>query len=334
MPLTVIVRRGSASLDPSEDPSLTFDGTRIVVGRGDGCDVRLPDPSVSQRHASIHVNGAEHTLVDEDSANGTFVGGSRLAPRAPRVVRSGDLVRVGRVWLELRVEHAPATPNLANATRDVALALVSQAMLALGSDVVAKVHVVEGRDRGATLRLDEEGRVYVIGRGDDCDLLLDDPDISREHLQVVRRGAVALLRDTGSKNGVYLGDARLASERDVAWKPSWAVRLGRTVLALEEPVAEALAELEASADELIPDDEPAPPLPAAQSAASEANAPSSAHEKPSAAAPAPIAQLSAPTAPTTRRRRGGWSPADVAVVVAAVLVIALSVGGLFWLLHG
>jgi len=334
MPLTVIVRTGSDGADAGDEPSLTFDGTRVVVGRGDGCDVRLPDPTVSQRHASIHVNGAEHTLVDEESANGTFVGGSRLAPRAPRVVKSGDLVRVGRVWLEIRIGHAPATPNLAAATRDMAMALVSQAMQALDRDTVAKVLVVEGRDRGAVLRLEDEGRAYVIGRGDDCDLLLDDADISREHVQVVRRGTVALLRDAGSKNGVFLGETRVPAGRDVAWKPTWTVRLGKTVLALEEPVADALAELEAAADEPIPPDEPVPAPPPSR-AADAPEPPASAHEKPASAAPAPIAHLTNATpAPSTRRRNARWSPTDVAVIVAAMLVIALSIGGLFWLLHG
>ena len=67
--------------------------------------MRLPDPSVSLRHASIRAGDtpASFTIVDEGSTNGTWVGGVKLHPHTPRLVRTGDLVRVGRVWLELRI---------------------------------------------------------------------------------------------------------------------------------------------------------------------------------------------------------------------------------------
>jgi hypothetical protein len=35
----------------------------------------------------------------------------RLMPQTPRVLKHGDLVRVGRVWLEARIEHIPPTQN-------------------------------------------------------------------------------------------------------------------------------------------------------------------------------------------------------------------------------
>ncbi|MCW5834031.1 MAG: FHA domain-containing protein, partial [Labilithrix sp.] len=195
MAVTVVVRSASGG----EAPSLTFDGGRIVIGRSDGSDVRLPDPSVSLRHASIRAQGAEYALVDEGSTNGTWVGGVKLGPHTPRLVKSGDLVRVGRVWLELVVGHKAPTPDLGLATRDLALALVRSAMDAMGDDTRAVVRVAEGPDMGAELRLVEEGRVYVIGRAEGCDLPLADEDASREHAAVVRRGAQILLRDLGSR---------------------------------------------------------------------------------------------------------------------------------------
>ena len=93
-----------------------------MIGRSDGSDVRLPDPSVSLRHSSLRAQGAEYSLVDEGSTNGTWVGGVKLAPHSPRLVRTGDLVRVGRVWLEIVIGQAAPTPDLGLATRDLALA--------------------------------------------------------------------------------------------------------------------------------------------------------------------------------------------------------------------
>src|SRR5215468_5337573 len=102
MALTILVctapppeAEGAGAPPPDEGrPSLTFDTPRLVIGRGDGCDLRLPDPSVSHRHCSIRQRGAEHVLVDEGSTNGTFAGRTRLVPQTLHVIRSGDLVRI------------------------------------------------------------------------------------------------------------------------------------------------------------------------------------------------------------------------------------------------
>lgn len=337
MPVTVVVRSASGG----EAPSLTFDGGRIVIGRSDGSDVRLPDPSVSLRHASIRAQGAEYALVDEGSTNGTWVGGVKLGPHTPRLVKSGDLVRVGRVWLELVVGHKAPTPDLGLATRDLALALVRNAMDAMGDDTRAAVRVAEGPDMGAELRLVEEGRAYVIGRAEQCDLPLADEDASREHAAVMRRGAQILLRDLGSRNGVYLGDTRLAPEREMVWRPPTMARIGVSVLSLDEPVSLALAELEAAEDEPLPDAD-APPAPppsvAAPASATPASATPASSEAPgsrvAAQVDAPIAEVGSRTATTVvRRPRRVWTAADVLVVTIAVAVIGASVAGLVWVLR-
>jgi pSer/pThr/pTyr-binding forkhead associated (FHA) protein len=353
MPITVLVRSASGDAAGEGAPSLTFDGPRVVLGRGQGSDVRLPDPSVSTRHATIRAQGTEYAVVDEGSTNGTWVGGIRLLPQTPRVVKSGDLVRVGRVWLEIAVGHKAATPDLGLATRDLALALVKRAMDAVGDDTVATVRVAEGPDLGAVLRLVDEGRAFVLGRAETCDLPLSDPDASREHAVVTRRGGQVLLRDLGSRNGVSLGETRLTPDRDVVWKPPVMARIGRSVLALDEPVSVALAELEAAVDEPMRDEE-APPEPPASvahppgaggaappdglapssssggAATGDEPAPSSKHV-PSLAG-GPIAEVAVVPQPLAPRRRRAWTMTDVLVVLFAVAVIGASVAGLVWVL--
>lgn len=322
MPITLLVRAGEESGEPLR---LTFDAPRIVVGRGTSCEVRLPDPSVSHRHASIHAKGAEYMLVDEGSTNGTFVGGVKVAPRTSRLVRNGDLVRFGRVWVEIRIDLSPVTRDLPNATRDLALALVSQAMRRIGDDVTTKVRVVEGNDQGKALPLIDEGRVYTIGRGAECDLPLADPDASREHMQVVRRGGVVLVRDLGSKNGVILGETPIYPGRDVPWRSAVMIRVARTVLALDEPVAAALAELEEIPDEPMAQED-APPAPSTTTVAP----PSSLPMRETSAAP--VVQVT--PQPPPPKKKGGWTGADILVMVIALLILGLSIGGLVWLLRG
>lgn len=330
MPLTLILRSSNLDSDKAA-PALTFDGPRIVIGRGAGCDVRLPDPSVSHRHATLRTNGPAYQLVDEGSTNGTYVGEARLNPQTPRPVKTGDMIRVGRVWLEARVDQTPPTRDLAIATRDLALALVSQAMRALGDDAVTKVRVVEGPDTGAMFALEEEGRLYTIGRDERCDLPLADADASREHAQVVRRGGTVMVRDMGSKNGVTLGQSRMPPARDLVWRAGTFVRIGKTALTLDEPAAAALAELEEAEDEAMAADE-VPPMPSP----SGTHVPLAPAGTNTGGAPiADFANASKPSVPVPARMpKHRWSATDLAVVFAALAVMGLSIAGLVWLLRG
>jgi len=320
MPLTVIVLAADGA-------RMTFDATqRVVIGRGAGSDVRLPDPSVSLRHATLRAQGSDFVVFDEGSTNGTYVGSVRVAPRTSRIVRSGDLVRVGRVWLELRLDQSPVTRDVAAATRDLALAMVSRSMLAGGADLTLKLHVVEGRDQGAILPLADDGRFYVVGRAPECALALADADVSREHVKVGRRASSVFVRDMGTKNGTWIGDTRAPADGDVVWKPIHMMKIGRTVLAIEEPLAEALASIEAVADEaLSPEEAGAPP--------SEPKAEGTSFEPPDVGPSGALAAVPAARV-RTERRRTGWSATDMLVMAAALAILALSLAGLVWLLRG
>jgi pSer/pThr/pTyr-binding forkhead associated (FHA) protein len=54
-----------------------------------------------------------------------------------------------------------------------------------------------------------EADTFVIGRGPTCDLVIDSPRVSREHVRVSRQGVVFVLEDLGSSNGTWLGDDRV-----------------------------------------------------------------------------------------------------------------------------
>lgn len=329
MPVTIYVRSADENAPAESCPSLTFDGPRVVIGRGSSCDVRLPDASVSHRHATLQIVSGAVALADEGSRNGTYVGSRKLSVRAPYTLKPGELIRIGRVWLEVRMNQRPATRELSLATKDLALALVSQAMRALGDDGSPRVRVIEGPDEGAEVVLSEEGRVYVIGRGDNCELALADVDASREHVQVVRRGSVVLVRDRGSKNGAALDGAELPSERDVPWRSAQALTLASTTLVLEEPAAAALRSIEDAPDEpLVEADVPPPPSPSLGSIPS--TAPRRADSTPPGSAP-PKPASTTPPKPIQPRRR--VAAADATIVVAAIVILLLSLAGLAWLLR-
>lgn len=62
------------------------------IGRDGTCDLQLPGRGVSRVHAEIVFNadGADPTLRDLGSQNGTFVNGERLRAKEPQLLRHGD----------------------------------------------------------------------------------------------------------------------------------------------------------------------------------------------------------------------------------------------------
>jgi pSer/pThr/pTyr-binding forkhead associated (FHA) protein len=331
--LTVTVLSGKNKA--SEAFRLTFDAPRIVVGRSDGCEVRLPDPTVSLRHASIRSRGAEYLLVDENSKNGTLLGKVLLSPLSPRVLRNGDRIRVGRLWLELTIGPPVAAVATPAAARGLALALVSEALAERGEPAGPMIRVVEGPDAGKTLPLVELGRLHVLGRANEAHLALDDDAASRRHVGVTAKGDRVVVQDLGSKGGAALDGAPLGPN-ETPWRPGQALEIGRNVLALIHPAAEALAQIERGPDEAMtadersaldePESESPPPV---QGEPTPTPAPASTDDFPET--PPPPSAGPRVLARPKRASKDGWGVTDAAVVLLALGVLILSAAG-WWLL--
>ena len=65
----------------------------LVIGRGDDCDIRLTDHSVSRKHARIEPSPEGYRVSDQNSTNGTFVNDKQLERGA--LLHDGDYLRVG-----------------------------------------------------------------------------------------------------------------------------------------------------------------------------------------------------------------------------------------------
>ena len=71
------------------------DQSRFTIGRDIGCDMVLPDPTVSRWHAGLKRGASGWMLDDLGSTNGTRLNGWRVRASVP--VRDGDLVSFGAV---------------------------------------------------------------------------------------------------------------------------------------------------------------------------------------------------------------------------------------------
>jgi hypothetical protein len=91
--------------------------------------------------------------------------------------------------------------------------------------------VVDGYQAGRRFRV-PSGR-WTIGRDDGCDVIVDDPGVSRRHARVTNADGTLWVEDVGSTNGTWVDGERLAGRRELATGAD--VRVGGALLRLEGP---------------------------------------------------------------------------------------------------
>lgn len=92
---------GNLRLVPASGLPLEVTKEDALVGRDPGCDVVVPDGSVSRRHARIQRRGESWVVVDQGSANGTFIDSQRVAEVT---LRHGQELRFGAVSFKVELE--------------------------------------------------------------------------------------------------------------------------------------------------------------------------------------------------------------------------------------
>jgi pSer/pThr/pTyr-binding forkhead associated (FHA) protein len=89
--------------------------------------------------------------------------------------------------------------------------------------------VTHGKQAGLTIPL--AGGV-LIGRGADCQLILDDDYASTHHARVILGAGGYLVEDLGSTNGTMLNNEPLIGS--ASFSPGDSLRIGRTLMSVEK----------------------------------------------------------------------------------------------------
>jgi pSer/pThr/pTyr-binding forkhead associated (FHA) protein len=76
--------------------AIPLSGGPLHIGRGLAADLHLDESSVSRRHAILVPRRSGARLLDDRSANGTFVNGRRIQQAD---LTAGDVIVLGRVAL-------------------------------------------------------------------------------------------------------------------------------------------------------------------------------------------------------------------------------------------
>jgi pSer/pThr/pTyr-binding forkhead associated (FHA) protein len=75
--------------------TFTLSAPVVIVGRVAGCDVVIPNDTISSHHAEITNDGVAYTLRDLGSRNGTWINGRKIV--VPCSLNPGDQVAFGQV---------------------------------------------------------------------------------------------------------------------------------------------------------------------------------------------------------------------------------------------
>lgn len=73
----------------------------LTIGRGADNNIVLGYEEVSRYHAKISFNGQYYVVTDLDSANGTYLGNSRLEPNTPAAWGPNSPLQIGGVTIRL-----------------------------------------------------------------------------------------------------------------------------------------------------------------------------------------------------------------------------------------
>ena len=181
-------------------------GDEVRIGRRAGLEIQLPFATISSLHARVVRHGKGWALLDMGSVNGTFVGEARLQVGIPRVINPGELLKLADVSMVFEGELGGAAPppKGTESTATMARRLVNDLFQAVAGAEVARIIVETGNSAGKAMALATPDRAYKIGRSPECDLVLSDDDVSREHAAFERRWQGVFVRDLGSKNGIEI----------------------------------------------------------------------------------------------------------------------------------
>lgn len=93
------------SPDPAlKDQTIPLAGKEVLIGRGKENSLVLEDHAVSRHHARIVEEPDGHILVDNNSANGSWVNGQRVTEQR---LKPGDQIRVGKTVFEIQGVYDP-----------------------------------------------------------------------------------------------------------------------------------------------------------------------------------------------------------------------------------
>lgn len=190
-----------------------------TIGRARGNDVVVADAAVSRRHALVKHQEGKFLLLDLGSSSGTKANGQPIGGKA---LSTGGVINIGQTQLFL-VDVEAQEAAMPAATEG---ATVVAQPAAGGGVLIAR----SGPDAGKSFTLVQGDN--SIGRDPECQIILTDPAVSRQHAMVRRQGDSYMVYDLGSRSGTRVGGESIAG---IGLSAGDVISIGRTEIVLMQP---------------------------------------------------------------------------------------------------
>jgi Protein of unknown function (DUF3662)/FHA domain len=141
--------------------------------------------------------------------------------------KTDERLRLGEFGIQARLVRPDEDPALEPSQGDAGHTMVYSTSSRLSEPLREPDH----RRGSARLRIDGRTELVgsggaVLGRSRDCDIVLDDANVSRRHAELRPSGGSWTVRDLGSTNGVKVNGRRVDPSRPESLKPGDVLEMG------------------------------------------------------------------------------------------------------------
>ncbi|HKY05674.1 MAG TPA: SpoIIE family protein phosphatase, partial [Blastocatellia bacterium] len=169
-----------------EPSTVKLDKMRLTIGRSSRNDICIGDPFASRLHAELVSEGDNVLLVDNGSANGTYLNGQRVTGAIRLEV--GDLIRIG----ETEIEYAAGSQDMLSGAT---VYLSGPAAAALPADTITSP--IPGRSTTDLISSIQSGKIAGESRrSSGASPALATEASGRDLLSIVSQVGIALLPRT------------------------------------------------------------------------------------------------------------------------------------------
>jgi serine/threonine protein kinase/pSer/pThr/pTyr-binding forkhead associated (FHA) protein len=203
----------------------------VIIGRLDTSDIVLDSPGqryVSKRHCEILVRDQRVLIRDLGSTNGTLMGDITLQSNVFREWQPDVEVLLGPFTLALQTtQQIQAVPSPPVGVSGEEIASIQVTLVQSALKLSCPNAVPSRLPLGPT-------HPIVVGRGVDCDMVIEHPHVSKNHCRVQLSSEGVEVVDLRSTNGTFFGDQRLPPHTPVLWRKDGTLSIGPFELTLED----------------------------------------------------------------------------------------------------
>lgn len=174
----------------------------ISVGRGSKNSIVIRDNEVSRDHCRLTRFSGNYQIHDLRSSNGTFVNGQRVVGQW--LLQAGDLIEFGdTITLEYQLTSSDDIPD--------DIPNISPVEEIFSSEVHFSINMLKGPNVGRIYMLNQDN--LTIGRDLNNEIVIQDPEVSRQHLRLRIDQEGYQIDDLDTTNGTFINGERLEGSR-------------------------------------------------------------------------------------------------------------------------